>query len=166
MPNPLPPSELILKHLQLAPLSQQTFASPFIRSQHRATRHWLTRRQNIDSSSPIAQIEGLLQAFTHLCDLQDWVTASKLLTLRLNTPTQEELDNQLHTWGYYQQQRSLYEPLLGKLNDEWQAILLNGLGNVHNSLGNHHTALTYHQQTSKSPKKLATCEAKPTPWAT
>ena len=162
MRNPLPTSEFILNHLQLAPLSQQAFASPLIRSQHRAIRHWLTRRRTTANSSPLQHIQGLLQAFTHLCDLQEWSIASKLLTLRLNTPTQEDLDHQLGTWGYFSIQQTLYENLLPHAQPNIQPALLTGLGNVHASLSQYNKALNYHQKSLLLARSLGDTQAEET----
>ena len=153
-PQILPPPSVILEKLSLSPSSDKKGKSPFERSQYRAITNWITRYRAKENSTNLAKVESLLQAFTHLCDLQQWQTASQLLALRLNTPTQEDLDNQLHTWGYYTQQIALYEPLLHKLGDTWNATLLNGLGIAHNSLGNHHRALAYHQQQSNIAQTL------------
>ena len=150
----LPHPDVILEKLKIDLTSAALIKSPADRSQYRAILNWLRRYQSPDDSSNLEQIKGVIQSFHHACDVNNWYAASQLLSLRLNTPTQEELDNQLQTWGYYKEQIELYKPLLGKLGDEWDAILLNGLGVAHNSLGNHHVALTYNQQQAKISQKI------------
>jgi hypothetical protein len=50
-----------------------------------------------------------LEAFHHLCELEDWETASKILFIPLDTPTKDALVNQLGVWGYYREQIDLYK---------------------------------------------------------
>lgn len=73
-------------------------------------------------AAPIEQVRGYLQAFYHLCEVEDWEKASAILSIRLDTPTHEELHNQLGTWGYYRELVNLYNRILGKLNPIWDTI--------------------------------------------
>ena len=150
----LPPPNVILSKLNLDLNSLARIKSPADRSQYRAILNWVQRYQAPKGSTNLEQVRGIIQAFHHACDVNNWSMARQLLSLSLNTPTQEELDNQLQTWGYYKEQIELYTPLLGKLNSEWDAILLNGLAIAHNSLGNHHIALAYNQQETQISQTL------------
>jgi len=106
--------------------------------------------------SNIEKVQGYLEAFHHLCELSEWGEATKILWIRMDTPTQEELDNQLGIWGYYRETIELYSRLLGKLkpysklggnlNDFWNSICLNGLGNAYNRLGEYQKARDYYEQ--------------------
>ena len=60
-----------------------------------------------------------------------------LLYMPLNTPTREEVHNQLFTWGYYSDVIALYEELLGKGSAMLDAVLMNGLGASYDVLGNY-----------------------------
>ena len=71
----------------------------------------------------------------HLCELKVWEEAGKIIMVCLNTPTNEELHNQLDTWGYHSEQIELYKKLLNQVNPSFDAILLNGLGNAYYVLG-------------------------------
>lgn len=140
------PAHDILSAIQIDPALIRFIKPPSQRSRYQAIINWLTRYQPSPESSNLDHIRGLLETFHHLCDSNDWEKVSNLLQIRLNTPTQEELDNQLHTWGYYAEQISIYQAFLKQINQEWDAIALNGLGIAHNSLGHHHETLTYNQQ--------------------
>jgi tetratricopeptide (TPR) repeat protein len=68
------------------------------------------------------------------------------LFISLNTPTKDELHNQLDIWGYYQERLELYNKLLGKLSYRMNATCLNGLGNTYLAIGNYAQAIECHQQ--------------------
>lgn len=82
----------------------------------------------------------------HLFELEDWETASKILLIRLNTPTHEEFHNQLKTWGYYAEQNKLYQGLLDKLGLDWDSTCLNGLANIKTALGDYEGAIALQKQ--------------------
>lgn len=142
----LPLAQEILAAIQIDPKSIRSISPPSKRSAYQAIINWLIRYHPSLDSPNLKKINGLLEVFHHLCEVGAWDKASQLLRIRLNTPTQEELDNQLHTWGYYTKQIQLYQKLLGQLNKEWDAIIFNGLGIASDSLGKHQQALAYHQQ--------------------
>lgn len=119
-----------------------------------AAINWLKKYQPPPTAPNLEQVRGYLEAFYHLCAIENWQTAKQLLLVELNTSSQEELDNQFQTWGYYPEQAQLYRSLLGKLDERWNAICLNGLGNIANLQGQHQTALTYHQQQLDIARKL------------
>jgi tetratricopeptide (TPR) repeat protein len=101
-----------------------------------------------DKPSPnaenIEKVKGLLEAFYHLCDVEDWERAEKLLFVPLNTPTREELHNQLGIWGYYRQQIELYTKLLGEVIYSQNTTFLNALANAYFTVGNYNQAIHYH----------------------
>ena len=116
------------------------------RSQYRAVINWLTKHNPSPSASNLEKVSGYLQACHHLFEVKNWEAAGKILSIRLNTPTHEQLHNQLNIWGYYREYRDLFTTLLGKLDSEWELTLLNGLGNLHNSLSDYQTAMDYQRQ--------------------
>ena len=61
-----------------------------------------------DKPSPnaenIEKVKGLLEAFYHLCDVEDWVKASDLFMKRLSDSEKSLLHFQLDIWGYFQEE--------------------------------------------------------------
>jgi len=113
---------------------------------HTATKMWFTAYKPGLDTSNLERVKGYLEAFHHLCEVEDWIRASAILAIRLNTPTNNELHNQLGVWGYYKEQLDLYNKLLNKLNSSWNSICYYGLGNVYYSLGDYAGAIKYHKQ--------------------
>jgi tetratricopeptide (TPR) repeat protein len=146
MEDLLPVPTNILASIQIDPKSIRSIRVPLQRSTYQAVVNWLTRYCPSSDSSNLEKITGLLETFHHLCELGAWEKASRLLRIRLVTPTQEELDNQLHTWGYYTEQIQLYQRLLGQIDEEWDALILNGLGIAFNSHGKYQEAMLYHEK--------------------
>ncbi|WP_148650102.1 hypothetical protein [Nostoc sp. NIES-3756] len=72
------------------------------RTSYRAVINWLTKYNPNADASNLEKIKGLLEAFYHLCEVEDVERAWKIIDCRLNTPTQEYLIEQLRTWGYYE----------------------------------------------------------------
>ena len=71
-----------------------------------------------DEPSPnaenIEKVKGLLEAFYHLCDVEDRVKAEYIFKIRLEITQKQELHNQLLTWGYYDQHINLYNSLVAQ----------------------------------------------------
>lgn len=74
------------------------------------------------NASNLEQVSRYLNAFHHLCEVEDWKRASKILFIRLDTPTNEELHAQLNTWGYYKKQIELYNRIVGKISPSLDTI--------------------------------------------
>lgn len=136
----LPETETLCEELDLIDLSLRGIRPPQRRTHYRAAMNWLTRHRVSAEASSLDQVRGLLEAFQHLCAVDDFQRASQLLTIRLRTETQEELHNQLYTWGYCQEQIELYTKLLGKIDNTIDSILLHGLGLAYRSLGDYSAA--------------------------
>lgn len=71
------------------------------RAHYRAVKNWLTKHRPNTDASNLEMVRGYLEAFHHLCEVKAWEEASTILFTHLNTPTNEQLHNQLYTWGYY-----------------------------------------------------------------
>jgi tetratricopeptide (TPR) repeat protein len=142
----LPASNLILAEIGIEPATVRSVRQAYQRTHYQAALNWLIRYTPESAENELTQVQGLLEAFHHLCTINALQPASRLLTLTLNTATQEELHNQLYTWGYCQEQVKLYESLLGKLDAACDSIILNGLGLAHRTLGNYDQAVTYYSQ--------------------
>lgn len=93
----------------------------------------------------IEKVRGYLSAFHHLCEVGNWFRVSEIISIRLNTPSNEELQNQLFIWGYYREQINLYNQLLGNLS-YLDGLFLGGLGNANLLLGNYPQAIDYLQK--------------------
>lgn len=107
---------------------------------------WLTAYEPDSYAPNLEKVRGYLEAFHHLCEVEDWERASEILSIRLDTPTNEELSAQLGTWGYYHKQIELYGKLLDKLDSRWNAICLKGQVNAHLALAEYHPAIECCQQ--------------------
>lgn len=99
-----------------------------------------------EDASPLQQVNRYLQAFGHLCEVEDWQRAIAILTVVPDRRTNEELHDQLGTWGYYDEQEKLYNSLLGKIDFRCDAVCCNGLGNIADSRGELDKATQYHQR--------------------
>ncbi len=95
----------------------------------------------------LEKVSHYLEAFHHFCELAAWEEAWQVLFIRCDTPTREELHNQLGTWGYYQLQIELYNQLLGQLENKYRdSICYCGLGNAYDSLGDYGQAIKFHEK--------------------
>ena len=78
-------------------------------SNYTAIEYFLTiEDEPLSDATNLEKVSRYLESFYHLCEVEDWKRASKVIFVRLNTPTQEELHAQLKTWGYYRQLHELY----------------------------------------------------------
>lgn len=138
--------ESVLSKIGIEP-SYVKFINPIWKRAHRrAAVNWLTKYHSPQAASNLQKVHGYLEAFHHLSVVGSWKESSEIILLQIDTPTQEELHKQLHTWGYYHQQIELYKNLLGKLNYKWDVICLSGLGNAYDALGDDRKAVDYHRQ--------------------
>ncbi|MEG4793733.1 tetratricopeptide repeat protein [Microcoleus sp. LAD1_D1] len=145
--NPLPSGELILEKLgiNLHNLPAQ-FPTREQRLQYRAVVQWLTDDKPKSDASNLEKVRGYLEAFHHLCEVEDWERASKILEINLDTPNNTELHNPLITWGYYREVIDLYSRLLGNLDPGSDAVCFLGLGKVYHYLGNYDEAIFYYKE--------------------
>lgn len=94
----------------------------------------------------LEKVRSYLEAFHHLCEVSAWEKAGEILFFTLNTSTDQDLSNQLGTWGYYREQIELYKRLLGKFDSNVEVLFLNGLGNSYIALGDYYNAIKCHQR--------------------
>jgi tetratricopeptide (TPR) repeat protein len=112
-----------------------------------AVENYLTDNDELPPNAVnIEKVQGYLEAFHQLSEVEDWTRAKEVLFTRFNTPTTEELRSQLFVWGYYQELAKLCNSLLGKLKGKLDAILLNNLGNLQGIFGNYIKAINYHEK--------------------
>ncbi|MCL1468044.1 tetratricopeptide repeat protein [Argonema galeatum] len=114
-----------------------------------AAQMWGTAYQPEPDASNLEQVRGYLEAFHHYCEIEDTESAAEIIFTCLDTPTNEQLHNQLETWGYYRERVELYKQFLSLLDEsdlEWKAICFNGLGNSYCSQGDYALAINFCQQ--------------------
>ena len=120
-----------------------------------AARLWLQEYEADREAENLVKVRGYLEAFYHFCEIEAWEDARDILTIKMNTPTQQQLQHQLFTWGYYRQRIELCSQLLNKLDDNWQGICLNGLGIAYHNLGSYQQAINYFQQSLTIFRKIS-----------
>ncbi|MGB3509876.1 MAG: tetratricopeptide repeat protein, partial [Microcoleaceae cyanobacterium] len=142
----LPSAESVLELLKLDPDALMSIKPLSKRLQYQAVVIWLSDYkcpQEVNNNLEL--VKGYLEAFYHLCEVEDWERASQILSIEV-PPINEDLATQLHRWGYYQVCIQLYSRLLGKLARYWDSICLNSLGLAYYSLGEYHKAIEYLQK--------------------
>ena len=105
------------------------------RAQYQAIVNWLTKYQPSPDTPNRDQVKGYIQAFYHLCDMEEWGRAASLISTKLNTPTEDPLHYQLKLWGDVPQQMSLYEALIDHVAPKWNGLFLQFLGTCHQAQG-------------------------------
>ncbi len=141
-----PSAESVLELLKLDPDALMSIKPLSKRLQYQAVIIWLTEYKcPPEINNNLELVKGYLEAFYHLCEVEDWERASQILQIEV-PPINQDLATQLHRWGYYQVCIQLYSRLLGKLDWYWDSICLNGLGLAYYSLGEYDKAINYHQQ--------------------
>jgi tetratricopeptide (TPR) repeat protein len=150
----LPPPESVLANLGIDPAQIKFIKPRWKRTHYRAIVNWITKYQPQPNACNLEKVRGYLEAFHHICEVEDWEKASKILCLQNNLPPNEELHNQLGVWGYYREQISLYTRLLKRLNTKVDSTCLNGLGSAYDALGDYCQALNYIQQAFHFAKEI------------
>ncbi|NEQ39307.1 MAG: tetratricopeptide repeat protein [Okeania sp. SIO3I5] len=146
MNNITPTPELVLEKIGLDSATIKSIKPSWKRTQYRAVVNWLTEYKPHANASNLEIVKGYLEAFYHLCQAEDWQRATTIIDIPLNTPTNEKLRDILGTWGYYQQQKEIFDRLFDKLNSEWECICSNGLGRYYYSTGRYESAINYFHQ--------------------
>ena len=145
--NPLPSGELILEKLGINPHNLQAqFPTREQRLQYRAVVQWLTDYQPKWDASNLDKVRGYLEAFHHLCEVENWERASKIIEINLDIPNNTELHNLLITWGYYREVIDLYSRLLGKLDRASDAVCFLGLGKGYHYLEKYDQAISSYKE--------------------
>lgn len=138
-----PSGNMILEKLGLDSTFIKTINPRFKRVNYKAVIKWLTTDYQPKDDSNLEKVRPLLESFFHLCEVEDWNRSSAILLIKLNTPINQNFHTQLESWGYYRQQIDIYNRLLDKLNDNWNAICLNALGTAYDSLAEYSKAMEY-----------------------
>ena len=148
MTNITPDSELVLREISLESATIKSIKPRRKRSHYRAVVNWLMEYKPHANYSNLEKVKGYLEAFYHLCEVEDWDRASQLIFVRLNTPTKEQFHKQLYTWGYYQIQIEIYTQILSlrELSLQTKATILTNLGKANIALVNLDEAIKYLKQ--------------------
>ncbi|MEB3340745.1 tetratricopeptide repeat protein [Okeania sp.] len=148
MTNITPNGELVLREISLESAIIKSIKPHSKRSQYRGVVNWLVFYKAHKNASNLEKVKGYLEAFYHLCQVEDWDRATKLIFVRLNTPTKEEFHKQLYTWGYYQIQIEIYTQVLSfsELSLSIKATILTNLGKANMALLKFDKAIEYLKQ--------------------
>ena len=92
-------SQSVLDEIQAILRSQAKTLTPFQRSQHVAIINWLKRYQVPSGSTNLEQVRGSLEAFYHLCKLENYSLAFSVVISPVRF-TDYLLHEQLGIWGY------------------------------------------------------------------
>ncbi|NES24026.1 MAG: tetratricopeptide repeat protein [Symploca sp. SIO3E6] len=144
----------ILIELGIEPSTIKSIKPNWKQNHYIAVINWLTRYDEPQDDSNLEKVRCYLEAFHHLCSVDDWEKASKILLTRLSTPTNEVLVNQINTWGYYQELINICQKFLDKSVGEFKSFLLFSLGNSYNALGNYNQAISYCHQSWEIAKEI------------
>lgn len=139
-------SELVLAKLDLDPAAIKSIKPRWKRTHYRAVINWLTKYEPQAIASNLEKVRGYLEAFHHLCEVEEWEKAWIILTTHLTSQNLGKLHDQLAVWSYYQYEIEFYSRILGKLDSKRETILLNNLGNAYRFQGNYKLAIEYHEQ--------------------
>lgn len=150
----IPSSDFILNDLGINPQKIKFIKPLWKRTSYRAVINWLTKYKAQKNSSNLVKVKGLLETFNHLCELENWNAAYKILLIKLNTPSNQDLRNQMFIWSYYREQINLYTKLVGKLSPDIDLIILRSLGNNYYSLTKHSEAIYYFEQSLNVARKI------------
>ena len=136
--------ELVLSQLGIkSATSVLADSSPWEFAHYMAIKNWLMYKPKLNASN-LEQVKHYLKVFHHLCEVEAWETACKLI--RLTIPNTKELHEQLGIWGYYNEQIEIYSRLLTKLNLDLDCLWLDGLGAAYSYLGKAQIAIDYHER--------------------
>jgi tetratricopeptide (TPR) repeat protein len=138
----IPSGEEILAQLDIGSNTVKAMKEGMKRSYYRAVINWLMKYKANSDASNLEKVKGLLEAFYHLCEVENWKKAKTIFLTALNTPTgKNELYWQLGIWGNYNQQINLLNRILNKIDEETDVMCLNTLGIVNRKLGNYQQAI-------------------------
>jgi tetratricopeptide (TPR) repeat protein len=115
------------------------------RIHYRAVKNWLTLYKYSAQATRLEQIKGYLEAFFHLKEVEDWLGMKAILQVEVDDSSYE-LHEQLHIWGYYQEQTDAYTQLLNRLDSGLDSTILSGLGITSHTLGKYEQAIGYYKR--------------------
>jgi tetratricopeptide (TPR) repeat protein len=118
-----------------------------------AANLWLNAYTPPINTENLEQVRGYLEAFYHLCEIEDWDESAKILFTDLNQ-TGEKLGIKIGFWGYYRNQIEMYLKLCNKLSPEQNFTILKTIGNAYRLLFMHAEADGFYKQAFRLSCKL------------
>ena len=121
-------------------------------AEYKAARNWLRRcyRSQQEATradrSQLGWMKGHLEAFFHLGNVADWESAHRVVMVPNETTGGQALHRLLFVWGYYEEQKKIYEALLYQVSPTVDLVCLSGLGSLHDVFGQYSKAISLHQQ--------------------
>ncbi len=112
----IPSGETILEQIGINSPTVKAMKGGTKRSYYRAVINWLMKYKANPKASNLEKVKGLLEAFYHLCEIEDWEKAKTIFLIRLSTSAKEYLCLQLGVWGYYKKQIQFCLEILSKLD--------------------------------------------------
>lgn len=158
-------TQAVLARISAVIANRQLGLQPSELAEYKAARNWLRRcdqtwqKVSHPNQKHLAQVRGHLEAFFHLGNVADWESASQVVMVPTDATGTEELHRLLFVWGYYKEQKELYEALLYQVSREVDLVCLSGLGSLHDVLGEYSDAIALHQQALTLAKAMETVAA-------
>lgn len=115
------------------------------RAEQQAVHLWLTEYEPEPDVPHLEKVRGHLEAFYHLCAIEDWEGASEIYTQEISF-IQHELNWQLLIWGYYKELIQISHQLVERIESQTKGVCLKQLGAAYDSLGNIQKSLQYYSQ--------------------
>ena len=118
------------------------------RPHYRAAINWITKYSPPSGSTNLEKVHGSLEAFHHLCGVEEWEKAGILLSSPLSSLISEdncELYRQLEIWGYYGIQIDMYETIENQapISSDLCILVLRGLSNAYGRISNYPKAFYF-----------------------
>lgn len=154
--------QTVLERISSALSNQRSVLPPHQLAEYKAARNWLRRYRQKKAADNLVRVWGYLQAFFHLCNVADWESACQVAMVLVEGTDGEELHRLLFSWGYYEEQRELYEALLWKVSPAVDLICLSGLGSLQDAVGEYTQAISLQQQALALAKELGIVAAQGT----
>ncbi len=149
-------NDLICQHNLIRDVSYDLLrrdVSSWETAERKAADQWLAYQPAPDAPN-LEKVRGYLEAFYHLCEVEDWEAAKEIFLTPLNTPTKSELYWQLGVWGFYWEQIRLCNYLSDKLDFQIKETVYNTLGTAHSYLNDDQQAINYYQKALDITRKI------------
>ena len=120
----------------------------------KAAELWLNDYQPEENAENLDKVRGYLEAFYHYCNIEDWVNAENIFKIRLEITQNQELHNQLFTWGYYDENIYLCKRILNKLSSRIDIVCYKKLAENNYILGKYDKAIEFCHKGSAIAKQI------------
>jgi len=123
------------------------------RAERQAAQLWLTAYEPAPDVPNLEKVRGYLEAFYHLCAIEDWEGASEIYTKEIPF-TKRAFNQQLLIWGYYKELIQISRLLLKKIASPIKRVCLNQLGNAYQGIGNIKESIQYYSQALNTAREI------------